>query len=223
MKKSIVSIAIAIVMLITSAITVFAITDTIGTKVSWNYSTYEHGSYVPKVGWAQPTFYNADSNGQNCVKTYCEFTLDDNNVSNILQYNAGTHPADSKNLFFTLDITSVRNGSTDKMDAYAISTSLPNPKTDLENDDLLGDRNEESEVVALGTVEETTYNMSVMWYDYREGETNDNGQWQAQFNMSGQYIGKGNIWIRTNGDYNNVWTSDVIQATMAYGKNGGVE
>jgi|GEM_PF-4845193 len=50
MKKSIVSIAIAIVMLITSAITVFAITDTIGTKVSWNYSTYEHGSYVPKVG-----------------------------------------------------------------------------------------------------------------------------------------------------------------------------
>lgn len=216
MKKSIVSIAIAIVMLITSAITVFAITDTIGTKVSWNYSTYEHGSYVPKVGWAQPTFYNADSNGQNCVKTYCEFTLDDNNVSNILQYNAGTHPADSKNLFFTLDITSVRNGSTDKMDAYAISTSLPNPKTDLENDDLLGDRNEESEVVALGTVEATTYNMSVMWYDYREGETNDNGQWQAQFNMSGQYIGKGNIWIRTNGDYNNVWTSDVIQATMAY-------
>lgn len=223
MKKSIVSIAIAIVMLITSAITVFAITDTIGTKESWNYSTYEHGSYVPKVGWAQPTFYNADSNGQNCVKTYCEFTLDDNNVSNILQYNAGTHPADSKNLFFTLDITSVRNGSTDKMDAYAISTSLPNPKTDLENDDLLGDRNEESEVVALGTVEATTYNMSVMWYDYREGETNDNGQWQAQFNMSGQYIGKGNIWIRTNGDYNNVWTSDVIQATMAYGKNGGVE
>lgn len=47
-------------MLITSAITVFAITDTIGTKVSWNYSTYEHGSYVPKVGWAQPTFYNAE-------------------------------------------------------------------------------------------------------------------------------------------------------------------
>lgn len=107
------------------------------------------------------------------------------------------------------------------MDAYAISTSLPNPKSDLENDDLLGNRNEESEVVALGTVEATTYNMSVMWYDYREGETNDNGQWEVQFNMSGQYIGKGNLWIKTNGDYNNVWTSDVVQATMVYGKNGG--
>ncbi|MBQ7976969.1 MAG: hypothetical protein IJ300_14890 [Clostridia bacterium] len=221
MKKGIISIAIAIGMLITSVVTVFAVTYTVGTTETWNYSTYEHGSYVPQIGWAQPTFYNTDGDAQNYAKTYCEFTLDNNNVSNILQYNAGTHSADSKNLFLTLDISSVRKSSTDKMDAYAISTSLPNPKSDLENDDLLGNRNEESEVVALGTVEATTYNMSVMWYDYREGETNDNGQWEVQFNMSGQYIGKGNLWIKTNGDYNNVWTSDVVQATMVYGKNGG--
>ena len=41
--------------------------------------------------------------------------------------------------------------------------------------------------------------------------------------MSGQYIGRGNIWIKSNGDYNNVHTSSAIQATMPYSKNGGIE
>ena len=109
------------------------------------------------------------------------------------------------------------------MDAYSISTSLPDPKSDLENDDSNGTRNEESDVTALGAVEAKNYYVSVMWYDYRNGDTDDSGKWQAQFAMSGQYIGRGNIWIKSNGDYNNVHTSSAIQATMPYSKNGGIE
>ena len=44
MKKGIISIAIAIGMLITSVVTVFAVTYTVGTTETWNYSTYEHHS-----------------------------------------------------------------------------------------------------------------------------------------------------------------------------------
>jgi len=222
MRKRIFSAILCIAILSMCTVTAFAATATVGTPQPWNHPSYQ-GSYAPKVGWAQPTFYDAGSGNQNYAKTYCEFTLDSHNVTNILQYNAGTNPADSKNLYLGLDITSVRNGLTDQMDAYAISTSLPNPKSDLENDDTLGDRNEEAEVVALGTVQATTYSMSVMWYDYRAGGNNDNGEWRLQFNMSGQYIGSGSIWIPSNGDYNNVWTSSAVQATMPYGKNGGVE
>lgn len=65
--------------------------------------------------------------------------------------------------------------------------------------------------------------MYTMWEDFRDGGDNDNGQWQVQFCMSGQYIGSGNIWIESNGDYNTVYTSNLIQAVMPYGKNGGIE
>ena len=195
---------------------------TTGTKQTWNHSSYQ-GSYAPKTGWARPTFYKETGNNQNYANTYCEFTLDSNNVNNILDYNNGTHSATNKLLFLTLDITNVRNGTTDQMDAYSISTSLPDPKSDLENDDPTGTRNEESEVTALGEVKAETYYVSVMWYDYRNGGTNDNGQWQAQFAMSGQYVGLGDIWIDSNGDYNTVYTSSAIQAIMPYSKNGGIE
>ncbi len=195
---------------------------TTGTKQTWNHSSYQ-GSYAPKNGWARPTFYKETGDKQNYANTYCEFTLDNYNVTNILNFNNGTHSATDKFLFLTLDITSVRSGTTDQMDAYSLSTSLPNPKSDLENDDPTGTRNEESDVTALGQVEPGTYYVSVMWYDYRNGGNNDNGRWQAQFAMSGQYFGTGDIWIETNGDYNNVYTSSAIQAIMPYGKNGGVE
>lgn len=195
---------------------------TTGTKQVWNHSSYQ-GSYAPKTGWARPTFYKEISGEQNYANTYCEFTLDSYNVTNILQYNQGKNPNDSKNLYLTLDISNIKNGTTDQMSAYCISTSLPDPKRDIENDDPLGNRNEESEITALGTVEPTTYNMSVMWYDYRNGGDNDDGKWQAQFAMSGQYIGVGNTWISSDGDYNSVYISSAIQATMSYGKNGGIE
>lgn len=199
--------------------------ETLGETKTWNYSTYINGTYVPKVGWAQPTFYRTAN--QNLAKTYCEFTLDNYNVENILNYNAGTHEANSKNLYLTLDVTNVpSDGIHDKMDAYLIYTSLPNPKEDYEDDLSDSDeRKEESEVVALGEVEATTYFMTTWWVDYRNSNANDKGQWQVQFAMSGQYVGlpNTNIWIGSNGDYNNVTTANIVQAIMKYGIRGGVE
>lgn len=201
----------------------FSDDETIGKKQSWNYSTYVNGTYVPKVGWAQPTFYRYTQHY--LAKTHCEFTLDEHNVENILKYNAGTHEADKKNLYLTLDVTNVpSSGSQDKMEAYLIYTSLPNPKEDYEDDkDDLDKLKEESEIVALGEVEATTYFMTTWWIDYRNGNATDKGQWQAQFAMSGQYLGKDKIWVPSFGDYNNVTTARIVQATMEYGAKGGIE
>ena len=207
---------------------------TIGTKKTWSYSNYDYGSYVPTTGHGYPTFYNKNKSGDNYAETYVSFTLDSNNVSTIKTYNSGTNTAaPGMNLYLGLDIRSHRKSSTDMMDAYSIATSLPNPKSDLENDDLFGDRNEESEVVALGTVSARTYYMSTKWYDYRTGGSDHNGEWRAQFHMSGQYlpaglIGKyttsdGRKWNASSNDYNAVWISSINQAIMTYGKNGGTQ
>lgn len=225
-KKSI-SVLVAVLLLVCMTVSASAVTTTVGDAKTWDYGTStQYGSYVPYKGSAQATFYKADGNDQNYAKTYCTFTLNNTNVNNILQYNNGNHSAEQgKNLYLTLDITndpSTTNGY-DQMDAYAISTSLPNPKSDLENDDLLGTRNEEAEVTALGAVTAKTYSMSVMWYDYRDGDANDNGEWLCQFNMSGQYVKVLGVWIPSNGDYNNVRQSTAIQATLPYSKNGGTK
>ncbi|HOV28378.1 MAG TPA: hypothetical protein PK566_18745 [Pseudobacteroides sp.] len=98
------------------------------------------------------------------------------------------------------------------MSAYSVSSTLPNPKTDIENDDFFGSRNEESEVVALGSVSVGTYNMVTYWDDYRSGGSTDNGTWQCQFGMS-----KSGMF-----DYNNVLISDVVQAIVYFGNTSGM-
>ncbi len=223
MKRRFSSVAVCIVLFIALSITAFAYEKTTCSPVTWEYSTYNAGTYVPKTGWAQSVFYKDTSYGNHIAENYCVFSLDDYNVENILLHNNGEHPESNKTLFLGVDITSVRNSLTDKMSAYLVVTNLPNPKTDLEDEDALGTRNEESEVVALGEVEaDTEYYMYVLWNDYREGGSSDDGQWQVQFNMSGRYIGKGAIWIPTfSGDYNNVWTAVGVQAILPYGNEGG--
>ncbi len=212
-----------LIIIFSSSFMAFAETITTGTLHVWAYNSYDYGSYVPKVGYAQPTFYS-DTSG-NEAYTEVSFELDSQNVNSILNFNNGTNSADSKTLYLTLDVTNVPHGLTDQMDAYQIYTSLPDPKTDLENDDILGNRNEESEVVVLGSVvANKEYYMTTCWDDYRSGGEYDSGQWQVQFAMSGRYIGKGSIWIPTfAGDYNTVYYAEKIQATMNYGIYGGIE
>lgn len=227
MNKKLFSVLLATLLVISLSIPASAATPTLGDQKTWDYGTNtSYGTYVPYKGSAQATFYNAGGSEQNYAKTYCSFTLNSTNVSNIISYNNGTNSAESgKNLYLTLDITNIPSTSSgyDQMDAYAISTSLPNPKSDLENDDVFGTRNEEAEITALGTVSATTYSMSVMWYDYRDGDASDNGKWQCQFCMSGQYVKVLGQWIPSFGDYNTVRQSSAIQATLPYSKNGGTK
>ena len=201
---------IASVLLLSLMFCIPVLAEEVTTK-TWSYSNYNYGSYVPKTGKGSASFAYSSSSGNYAI-TNVNFTLDSNNVSAIKAYNNGTNSSYSgRKGYLGLDVTSVRNGSTDMMDAYSISTSLPNPKTDLENDDLGGTRNEESEVVALGTVSASYYYMSTYWNDYRSGGSSDSGKFQAQFNISE----KGVI------DYNNMTTSSRIQATIPYGTQGG--
>lgn len=195
---------------------------TMGNTTSWNNSEYE-ASFIPKTGYIKPSFYRYPD--QKMAETYCEFSLDNYNVTNILKYNIGQHEEDTKNLFFTIDIRNLPNSNDDKMHAVAFSTSLPNPKCDLENDDdaEVDERNEEAEIVALGEVEDTSYYMYAYWYDYREGNSNDDGKWQVEFVMSGQYIGNGNLWFPSFGDYNTIRRKTGGEKFSSYGKYGGLK
>jgi len=215
MKKLVTSILTVAIIASFGVTSIFATTtDVAGPTSRWSYSNYSHGSYVPKSGYLATRFFDSTTI-RDYAKTYVQIKLDSHNVTNILDYNnGGDNPgtaADNKKVYLTCDVSSIRTGSDDMMDAYSVSSTLPNPKTDIENDDWFGNRNEESEVVALGTVSAKEYNMITWWDDYRSGGSTDNGRWQCQFSMSE----KG--WS----DYNNVIQSDVIQATVNYGKTSG--
>lgn len=154
-------------------------------KTSWNYSNYNHGSYVPLTGtFSTTTGYN--TNHGIYTQTLVQFSLDSTNISAITDYNEGNgahSKAKGKKCYLTIDVTSVRDNSLDPFSAYAVYTDLPDPKIDIENDDLFGNRNEESEVVVLGKLEEKNYGMITVWDDYRSSDE-DTGEFRVQFAMS---------------------------------------
>lgn len=227
--KKVISIILALTLLFSFfVINASAATKTDGTIVAWAFNNYNHGTYMPKSGWAWPHYYSDDTN---YAIVDVEFRLDNYNVSCIKDFNNGEFYLvkdngeiidEDKNLFLTIDVTSIRTGLTDQMSVYQILTNLPNPKKDLESDGL-GTREEESEVTALGTVEAgVRYSMYSYWEDFRNGDDSDAGRWEAQFAMSGKYVRIGNLWIKSLNDYNNVYQS-TYKASMYYNKNGGVE
>lgn len=178
----------------------------------WNYSSnHEYGKYVPPSGSISGRV-GYQTGYDDIMTTEVEFTFDERSVEAIAAYNSGNGEhadAKGKNCYLTLDVTCVGDGTLDPFSAYAVYTDLPDPKIDMEDDDLLGNRKEESEVTALGVIEEETYYMRTVWDDYRTGD--DTGEFQAQFSMSK----KGVI------DYNNVVQSSVIQAILGFGGTAG--
>lgn len=200
MKKFLTSLLILCIIL-SAAIVVYAASD------SWSYSDYSKGSYVSKSG----TMTSSYTNGYAVTKV--EFKLDSNNVASITEYNNGNNSSyPNVKGYLTIDVTSVKNGNSDAMDAYAITSNLPDPKFDMENDDWFDSRNEESETVALGqVVSNKKYYMTTKWEDLRNGNSGDSGRWQCQFSMSK----KG--WS----DYNTFVQSSEVQATINYGTNAG--
>lgn len=209
--KTITAICSILVITVISTLIAFSASHT-GPTDSWSYSNYNNGSYVPRTGTLQSWFF--DDSGDEFILTKVSFTLDSYNVSQILDYNdGGTNPhpdTNGKECFLTLDVSSDGDSWDDEIDAYSITSSLPNPKYDLEDDNFDGE-NEESEVVVLGTVSASSYNCYTYWNDYRDGDPGDSGKIQAQFAMS------------TKGffDYNNIIQSSAIQATITYGDDLG--
>lgn len=72
----------------------------------------------------------------------------------------------------------------DKMDAYSVTTTLPNPKTDIEGGET--GYNHESEAVARGTlIADKTYTMTTTWNDYRSDTgSSGTGRWTANAELS---------------------------------------
>jgi len=175
------------------------------TAQAWSYSSYSHGSYVPKEGSSTKVNYS------DYFTTNVGFTLDRDNVTNILDYNnGGDNPgsdADNKNAYLTLDQTAKPENTLDlEIDASSIVSNLPDPKYDLEIN-YVGVDCDESEVVALGAVSAKSYYMRTAWNDYRDGGSSDGGKILSQFAMSTKGLS----------DYNNVVQSDVVQDTTSYG------
>lgn len=180
---------------------------------AWSYSDYSNGSYVPKSGSGIPSMIS--SGGNYDLATWVSFQFDSTNVTNVLDYNdGGNNPGtacDNDNAYITLDQTADPDSSDLEIDADSVTTNLPNPVIDIEDNSFFGD-DDESEVTALGTVNSsTTYYMQTRWNDYRDGGSGDSGIIQAQFAMS------------THGfsDYNNCTQSTAIQHTFQYGDNLG--
>lgn len=193
-----------------AAVTVFCLSSlcVFAGNSSWSYRNYSNGSYVPKSGNMNSSYSSVYPEAY----TNVTFSLDSNNVQSIIEYNNGNNSVhQGKIAYLTVDVSSIRDGSEDKMDAYTIVSDLPDPKYDLENDDLFRTRNEESEVVALGKVEAKNYYVITGWNDLRDGSSGCSGHWNCQFAMSQKGIS----------DYNNLTQSSRVQATINYGNTRG--
>jgi hypothetical protein len=192
------------VLLMTLAL--FAAIGSGSASAHWNYSDYSKGSYVPKSGDHAVTLYPST----NQLKTSIYFALDTNNVNSIVSYNNGNGGGDCSGSasYLTLDQTAVPDSWDLEISASVVSSNLPNPKYDLENDNYVAEY-DESEVVALGTVSATNYYMATTWNDYRDGGAGDSGTIQGQFSMSKAGFS----------DYNNCIQSSAVQEYITYGDN----
>lgn len=96
-----------------------------------------------------------------------------------------------------IDIKNVPDkAKAEQLNARRITSTLPNPKFDLEND-LFSDSNnyqEEAEVVALGTIQAgVRYNTTVEWDDYRDGTLVELGHWNVNAELSAKGVQDYNV------------------------------
>lgn len=180
---------------------------------AWSYSDYSNGSYVPKSG--QGFLSLVSSGGNTRLNTSIYFTLDNHNVTNIVDYNnGGDNPGtscDNSKAYLTIDQTAIPDSWDLEIDGDEVRTNLPNPKIDIEDNNFFGE-DDETEVTVLGTVVVgQTYYMESLWNDYRDGDSGDSGKVNAQFAMSAKGVS----------DYNNCVQSSVVQHVHTYGDNLG--
>lgn len=130
----------------------------------------KHEIFWPKTGTLTATYYSEYAN------TKIIFTYGSKTANGLGAYR-------DVDLYPGIEIRDYSDGAFDNFSAYSITTNLPDPQKDMENDDLFGDRNEEAEVTALGAVSaDKEYYMNVNWTDYRDGSTG--GSWGAKAELS---------------------------------------
>ncbi|TDT50756.1 hypothetical protein [Fonticella tunisiensis] len=180
-----------------------------GPTVSWDYGSGKtdlHGSYCPYSGTGWMSFWN--ENGKNLLNVRTS-----NMLFNQYAVNAIQNYMNTKGWYFTWDISNT-NDYDETIDATGwLSTNLPNPKIDIEDDPwpFGNGYNDETEVVALSLVNSSTaYYVISQFEDKRNGTSG--GTIQTRACMSSKSI---------TGEYNTELMSDVPQQTFTYGKNPG--
>lgn len=135
--------------------------------------------YKPKSGTITSRFYPATATEKAQATTTLVFQYNPQSTANIkAQYDAGR--------VIGMDIKNVKsmNESAHMMEPLVISTTLPNPKKDIEANGL-DMRPNEAEVMALSQPSPNIqYEMIVTWRDYRSGNQGNNGQWNVNAELS---------------------------------------
>lgn len=143
----------------------------------------EYSAFWPKSVTLETTHYSQYTN------TKMSFTYGTKAINTLNTYrNIELYPG--------VEIRDYSKSAYDNFSAYSIATNLPDPKKDLENDDIFGTRNEEAEVTVLGTLTANkNYYISANWTDYRsnDGEPEE---------VLGNFAGKAELSEKGLSDYN---------------------
>ena len=195
------SLIIVIAMAVFSLLPISALASIV-TK-TWSGKT----QYVPSSGVHQTEFKTNPVSKQPYVISMVDFTLNSANVTYIVNQNT------TKSLYFGMQVRSVRDsGSVQRMDAYQVISSLPNPYYDLETNTGEGGHRNEAEAIALGTVTAKTYWMNVYWNDYRQSTVKCSGGFKVTAEMSKKSI---------FGEYNAHEYTQITEVATYYGNNPG--
>lgn len=92
----------------------------------------------------------------------------------------------ASNRFPGMEVRDYSKNEKDNFSAHTITTNLPDPKIDCEDDFPCDGRNEEAEVTVLGTIEAGKYYyMSIDWKDHRNGLAGGNWGVKAEISKKG--------------------------------------
>ena len=146
--------------------------------------------------------YNSDDN---ILKSTVNVFLNSNDITRIKNEKT------SRAYYWGLDVTSHRknNENVSDLSAYAVITNIPNPKIDIEDDELIFN-NEESEVICLSPenlIAGQQYRMITYWKDKRNGNNEGYIELSSEFSVKG------------SSDYN--FAGSQYRKTISYGKTRG--
>lgn len=191
--RGIVAVLLSFVFILEGGVPIFAV-DTSYDGWPNSYPNYSCDKYFsPNSGKIYATFYPT------YIITEVSCTYDASRVSYITNWNKYGY-TDGVNTYVHayagIDIKNVPDkAKAEQLNARRITSTLPNPKFDLEND-LFSDSNnyqEEAEVVALGTIQAgVRYNTTVEWDDYRDGQI-ELGHWNVNSELSAKGVQDYNV------------------------------
>lgn len=165
------------VLILTFAFLLSSMASASTSSVAYFYDGDTSEYFAPNSGTLNASYYST------YVRTTLYFKYDSDRVSTISMANY------QSDLYAGVDVKCDPDMALGgKMDAYSVTTTLPNPKTDIEGGKT--DYNHESEAVARDTLTANkTYTMTTTWNDYRsDSGSSGTGRWTANAELTSKSI-----------------------------------